>query len=546
MAFSPHGLTHRPTVTGRRGMVAAAHPLAAQAGLRILMEGGNAIDAAVATAAALNVVEPYMSGLAGVGYMHIYSADKQEHQILDYIGRSPSATRLEIFTALEPSQDRGPLFPFVPGACAGWLEALRRYGTMDVATVFAPAIEYAEEGFAFTVKNYEFTECLADTLRDYPTAAATYLFDGKPPRPGEVLVQLDLAHTLRAIAEGGADLFYQGEIAEKMVRFLQENGGLITHADLRTYQPQWLDPICGAYREYQIYGPPPPCHAALSLQILKIMEGFEVGALGHNRAATLHCFIEACKLALADGLTYLSHESPPLDALLSADYAAERRRAIQERAQWTAGPRFVGGKGGTRASTGDPYGWTKTECTTHFDVIDANGNAVAVTQSLGNLFGAAVVIPGTGLLMNNGMWWFDRDPESPNVYAPNKILHAPVLPALIFDKHGLRMLIGTPGGFGILQTTVQMIMNVIDHNLNIQAAIEAPRLTVTNPGVLIDAEARIDSSVLAELAQMGHEINLLEPWSMWVGGGQGILVDAETGSLMGGADPRRDGYAIGW
>lgn len=158
MAFSPHGLTHRPTVTGRRGMVASAHPLASQAGLRILMEGGNAIDAAIATAATLNVVEPYMSGLAGIGYMHIYHVDKQEHKILDFMGRSPGATSLEIFSPVDPAADRGPLFSFVPGACAGWLAALERYGTMDAATVFAPAIEYAEQGFAFTVKNHEFTD----------------------------------------------------------------------------------------------------------------------------------------------------------------------------------------------------------------------------------------------------------------------------------------------------------------------------------------------------------------------------------------------------
>ncbi len=228
MAFSPSGITHRPTVTGTRGMIASGHPLGSLAGLRILMQGGNAIDAAVATAAALNVVEPYMSGIGGVGYMHIYSARTKEHKILDYVGLTPKATDLGLYDSTD-KKDRGPLSPLVPGACGGWLEALRQYGTMDAATVFAPAIEYAEQGFALTVKNYEFFEKNRADLSLYPSSVEAYLPGGHSPRPGEILAQLDLGRTFRAVAEAGPEVFYRGEIADQIVGFMQDSGGLLTH-----------------------------------------------------------------------------------------------------------------------------------------------------------------------------------------------------------------------------------------------------------------------------------------------------------------------------
>ena len=258
MAFSSNGPYHRSTVTGRRGMIASAHPLASLAGLRILMQGGNAIDAAIATAAALNVTEPYMSGMGGDGYMQIYHAKSGDHKVLDYMGRSPLAAELALYA--DPNvQTRGPKSPLVPGACGGWFEALERYGTMDAATVFAPAIEYAEQGFAATVKNTEFTSSVRDALLPYPSSVEAYLINGAAPQPGQVIVQPDLANTFRSLAEGGADLFYTGEIAEKIVRYMAENGGLITAADLAAFRPDWQDPISTTYRGNRIYTPAPPC-----------------------------------------------------------------------------------------------------------------------------------------------------------------------------------------------------------------------------------------------------------------------------------------------
>ena len=544
MAFSTRGTVHRSTVTGRRGMIASAHPLASLAGLRILMQGGNAIDAAVATAAALNVVEPYMSGIGGVGYMHIYSARDKEHKILDYVGLTPQATDIALYSAAE--QDRGPLSPLVPGACGGWLEALRRYGSMDAAAVFAPAVEQAEQGFALTVKNHEFFAASAPDLRRFPSAAATYLIDGRAPEPGQVLVQADLARTFRQIAEAGAEFFYRGEFAESLAGYMEETGGLLTKEDLAGFQPVWLDPIHVDYRGHKVFTPPPPCQAVQYLETLNIMEGFDVRAMGHNSVDTLHRFIETTKLAMADRAEYAAIAAPPTAGLISREYAAVRRGLIGEKAQYTGGERYTAAKSEEELLAGNPYGWMKEECTTHFDAIDAEGNAVAITQSLGSGFGAAMVVPDSGVALNNFMRWFDLEPQSPNAIGPAKKNEMCVSPTQIWDKEGLRLLIGTPGSYGILQTTPQMIMNVVDHQMNIQAAIEAPRLKSGSPGYLVDVETRIPAEVLAGLERMGHRFNLLGDWSPSVGGGQGIAVDPETGSFMGGADPRRDGYALGW
>jgi gamma-glutamyltranspeptidase/glutathione hydrolase len=544
MAFSALGTSHRSTVTGRRGMIASAHPLASLAGLRILMEGGNAIDAAIATAAALNVVEPYMSGIGGVGYLHIYSAREKEHKIVDYVGLTPKAAELDLYKG-EADQDRGPLSPLVPGACGGWLAALERYGSMDPASVFAPAIEYAEQGYALTVINSTFYAGAAPDLLRFKVGGETYLLDGQAPKPGEVVVQKKLAETFRRVAAEGSDVFYKGEIAESITRYMAETGGLITMEDLANFAPAFVDPISVDYRGHQIFAPPLPCQAIQYLETLAIMEGFDVADMGHNTAETLHRFIETTKLAMADRIAYAAIDKPPTAGLLSPDFAAARRGLITDRAQFTAGERLIPGAPAGEIPPGDPREWMH-ECTTHFDAIDADGNAVACTQSLGSGFGSAMVVPGIGVALNNFMRWFDLEPSSPNAIGPAKKNEMCVSPAQVWDKGGLRLLIGTPGSYGILQTTPQMIMNILDHQMNVQAGIEAARVKTGAPGYEVSAETRIDTEVFAELERRGHRFSYLGDWSAGVGGGQGIMVDPDTGSFMGGADPRRDGYALGW
>lgn len=542
MVFPSRGTCHRPTVTGRRGMIASAHPLASVAGLRILMAGGNAVDAAVATAAALNVAEPFMSGLGGIGYMNISCASRNEHKILDYVGLTPRAAELSLYDHVDQANS-GPMSPIVPGACGGWLAALERYGTMDAATVFEPAIEYAEQGIGMTATGSRFFAAVASGLHE--TSAATYLVDGRAPRPGEVLVQADLAETYRMIAADGPDAFYRGPIADKIVSFLSEHAGLITTEDLTSFTPAWLDPVDVDYRGFRVCVPPPPCQAVQYLETLNIMEGFDVTEMGHNSAQTLHTFLEAAKLAIADRVEYAAIAEPPTAGLLSKAYAAQRRAQISDRAQ-PRSERYVSAGSEAEVRAGDPYAWMKTECTTHFDAIDDSGNAVSVTQSLGSSFGSGMVVPGTGLALNNFMRWFDMEPESPNAIGPAKKNEMCMSPVQVFDDAGLRFLIGTPGSYGIMQTTPQMIMNIIDHRMSIQAAIEAPRVRSMD-GLEVTAETRIDGDVLAELERRGHRL-LLEggDWTAGVGGGQGIYVDADTSTFVGGADPRRDGYALGW
>jgi gamma-glutamyltranspeptidase/glutathione hydrolase len=276
-----------------------------------------------------------------------------------------------------------------------------------------------------------------------------------------------------------------------------------------------------------------------------MLEAYDLGDLGHNTEETLHLFLESAKLAVADRTVYTGVSDPPVHGLLSKDYATARRELITDRARSAGGDTFCPSLGVDQVHPGDPRAWMQTECTTHFDTIDAEGNAVSVTQSLGAGFGSAVVVPGTGIALNNLGRWFDFVEGSPNVVGPAKKIEMPMSPVQIWESDRLRMLVGTPGSYGILQTTPQMIMNVLDHGMNMQAAIEAPRVKTAH-GVTADVETRIPAAVLAGLEARGHELNRLGDWSAGVGGGQGVWVDPDSGAFMGGADPRRDGYAIGW
>ena len=548
MAFPSHGITHRPTVTGTRGMVASAHPLASLAGARILLQGGNAFDAIVAVASTLNVVEPYMSGIAGNGYMLTYNAKEKAIRVLDYMGTSPYQATLDVYSTPE-TKEIGIRSGMVPGACGGWLALLEQYGSMNRADVFAPAIELAENGYAVTVKNAYFMEGAGP--RFSPTAAKVIMARGRTPRPGEILVQKDLAGTFRKVVEGGTEIFYHGEIAQEIAQFCRENQGLITEKDLADFRVEWLDPISVPYKEYEIYCPPPPCAGFQYLETLNILEGDSLGELGHNSAEYLHLLIEAVKLASADRAEYTCASNPPISGLLSKSYAASQRQRIGDHAAISGGERYTKDKLPGEVLAGNPGEWIN-ECTTHFDVVDSEGNAVAVTQSLGSGFGSGVILGETGMFLNNFINWFDLPdgsgqalPESPNVIAPHKKIEMCIAPCQIWRDGKLFALIGTPGSHGILHTTAQMILNLIEHGMNIQAAIEAPRIRLSQPGTHVGLEGRIPVDVREALAARGHDIDVLPDWTPAVGGGQGIAVNSDEGSFMGGADPRRDGYAIG-
>jgi gamma-glutamyltranspeptidase/glutathione hydrolase len=510
----------------------------------MLQHGGNAVDAAVAVAAALNVVEPYMSGAGGVGYMTIRVPGQSKPVILDYIGRAPAAATLDQFA--EPySKDDGIRSPLVPAALGGWLTALERYGTLNRATVFEPAIEYAENGFPVTINNHAFIEGNRPRLLQWPSSTAAYLHDSRTPMPGSILKQPDLARTFRAIVEGGAEAFYRGPIGAEIARFSQEHGGLLTTDDLAAYAPEWQEPISTTYRGYTVFCPPPPCSGLQYLITLNLLEDIDLAAMGQNSADSIHHLAEAMKLAVADRTTWAPAPNPPIDALLSKDYARQRRALIDpRRAAYSGGERYTSRKQPGEILPGS-FESVMRESTTHFATADAAGWAVSCTQTLGGGFGSGVVHGTTGLALNNFAHWFDDDPESPNVIAPNKRVEMCLAPSQTWRDGELFLTIGTPGSFGIMQTTPQMMLNVLDYEFSVQAAIEAPRFrTIT--GYELPIEGRVADDVIGELRRRGHAVEVLDPWTPFVGGGQGILVDPDSGTYMAGADPRRDGYALAY
>jgi gamma-glutamyltranspeptidase / glutathione hydrolase len=537
----PHRNAYRPAVMGRRGMVTSAHPLASAAGLEMLLAGGNAVDAAVAVAAALNVVEPFMSGIGGIGLMVVSSPRTRESHVLDFIGRVPRAADPQRASATD--LEGGPRACVTPGNLGGWLAALERFGSMDRPAVLGPAIRLAEDGAPLTWKNCEFFEQARPTLGRSADAQRIYLGNGGP-RPGRVLAQKELAATYRQVAEGGAEVFYRGPLGRAIGRAVEEAGGWLTAEDLSAFAPEWRAPLQVPFRDVEIVTVPPPFSAFQYVETLNILEGYDLGVWGHNSADYLHHLIEAIKLASADRLAYAYGPDVPVLGLVSKAYAAQQRARIDPaHAGVSEGERFNPDTLAAQILPGHPAKFAD-ECTTHFACADASGTFVTVTQTLGQPFGSGFAVPDTGIVLNNLLKWMDLHPDSPNRLRPGRKAGTMMSPTQLFRDGVFFMSIGTPGSYGILQTTPQMILNVLEFGMNIQEAIEAPRLRVYR-NRLVDAEARITPDALAELNRRGHQINVLGDWSWVVGGGQGIVRDPESGAFIGGADPRRDGYAIG-
>lgn len=532
----------RPLAFGRRGMVASANPLATLAGVRMLADGGNAVDAVVAAAAAIGVVEPYMSGLAGCGTL-LARAPGQPPRALVFLGRAPAGAAAQRFGESTPNAGHGA--PAVPGNLAGWTKLLSEYGTLPLERVLQPAIEYAEEGVPFTPFDaIEFTESAG---RLGAEALRVYCPGGRIPQPGSILRQPELAATLRAIGEAGAGYLYEGPLGERIVRIMQKNGGLITAADLRAY-PQslhWVDPIATTYRDVTVYAPPPPTSAVQVLETLRILAGFEVGRLEHLGPDHIGLLAEAVRLARLDTDRHVGdpdHVPLRVDQVLSADHLQTLRAEVGRRLEVVrAGGRLVPDAPSSHNAS-----------TTHLAAVDATGLAVNITHSLGSAFGSGVVVPGTGVCLNNALRWFSVRPGHPNLIAPGKRHEWPVAPVQLFRDGRFWGTLGTPGSYGILATTVQMLVNLIDFGLNLQDAIGAPRFRWADdvgdplPASRLRMEARLPAQTRDAMVARGYEVEPLGDWTMRVGGAQGILVDAASGWLAGAADPRRNGYAIGW
>lgn len=529
----------RPPVAGLHGAVASAHPLASQAGLDILRAGGNAADAVVATAAALGVVEPYMSGPGGVGFLLLHRANG-ETRVLNFSGNTPAAADASIMTPAD--QDMGARACMIPGNVAGWFELLRSEGTMSPSKVFAPAIRLADEGFPLHPFNVQLFELCKPRLN----SVAHAVFDSVPLRLGAVLRQPDLAATYRGLAESGPDFFYRGPLGRRIADYIQSQNGFLSERDLDGYRPDWESPISVKYRGLEVKTCPPNNEGFQILQTLKMLEAENLQLLGHNSPEYIHTITEAVKLAVADRIEWCADPKfhpVPVAELLADNYIAERRKLInRERASKSEGERWRGPRERDAVSPGRTDGLT-----THMAVVDEAGTVASITQSLGNGFGSGVMVPGTGVMLNNFVWWTEINPNVPRKLQlePGKRWTACMAPLQVYRDGKFWFSISTPGSWGILQTTLQMMLNIVEFGADPQLAIEAPRFRVWED-TRMQIETRIPLDVRTALEARGHKLELLGDYSHQVGGGQSVMVDPETNVRIAGADPRRDGYALAY
>ncbi len=534
----------RAEVVARRGMVASGHPLASAAGLQVLMAGGNAIDAAVAMAGVLGVVQPMMSGLGGDTFLLFWSAAERRVYALNGSGIAPSAASREWFIrhGYQSMPLRGMLAPSVPGAVDAMVTALRQWGSnrFSLAELLRPAIEYAEEGFPIAPRVAHWCAVAAPVIAEYPSTAKIYLPQGRPPRTGEVLANPDLAASLQTIASEGPEAFYRGRLAQEIVRYCRDHGGLLTEREFAAHQSEVYDPIHTTYRGLTVYTTAPPSQGVILLGLLNIIEEFQPDQLRWGTPEAVHLMVEAKKVVFADRLAYLGDPrfvDNPLAELLSKAHAARRRQAIDP----------------TRAQTSVPAGALPEAVgdTTSFCVGDAEGNLVSYITSLSASFGCGEVVEGTGILLNNRAGrGFTLQEGHPNCIAPGKRTMHTLMPFLACRDGKPVLAWGTPGGDGQPQWNLQVFTQIVDGGRSVQQAIEAPRW-MSFPGTdpaneAAPLELRLEDgfpdATIAALNSLGHRIR---PMGEMESGGGAQVIAVDDGVFIGGSDPRVDGCAIG-
>ena len=531
---SPFTCEKSPAV-GSLGVVAANNPLGSAAGLEMFTVGGNAFDASVAALFALNVVEPQMVGLFGAGWINLRLADGTP-VIIDNYATSPAAATPDIYTPVSETwpdymlaegrkNKIGYLAVGVPGALKGWVEVVHEYGRLDLETVLQPAIRYAERGFHPSSYLINSIRERAGDLSRSPAAADIFLRDGGPPTGEDRIVQPDLAQTLRTIASQGPNALYDGPLGQTIIDDVQANGGLLAMDDLRAYRTVRREPLTGSYRGYDLTVPSPPCLGGLHiLQILNILEGFDVGDLGFGTPDGIHLLAECFKIAFADRSRHVGDPAQmdiPVDWLISKSYGVERRGNIDL-------SRAIDYTAGLPPSAESPT-------TTHVTAADADGNVATLTQTINEGFGANVMVPGTGLLLNNNMALFDPHPGHPNSVGPNRRMVSSNAPTIISKDGQPYLALGTPGGVRIFPTVTQAIVNIIDHGMTLQEAVEAPR--VWTQGQNLEVESEVPESVQNALTERGHAVQTVRAVA---GGMNGIQYDDE-GLITGACCWRADG-----
>ena len=531
-------LVERPLITARHAIVASDEPLASMAGMRTLQEGGNAFDAAVATAVAVGVLDPRMSSIGGNGFATIYVGKTHEVRALNFYGSAPQRATASVYQGKDYSH--GFLSAPVPSCLKGYEALHKAYGKLPWAKVLQPAIELAEDGFVIRQGLIDDMKEYQKVLQEFPSTIKVLQPNGRWPMAGEIFRQPDLARTLKNIAKNGADAFYRGTLAAHIAEFYQANGGVLSAEDLAGYQAKWVTPISTNYRGYTFYTQPPSSSAIAVLEQLNMLEAYDLKALGHNSPEYLHLIGEVMRLAIADRNRYVGDPDfvkVPVEKLLSKSYAAERRKLIHLDSTIPV----------ATASDVDAQG---DKHTTHLSVVDGDDNMVALTQTLGDLFGSGVITADTGVLFSDEMRHLHLDPNDPSRLEPGKRSRSNQSPLIVLKDGKPFMTIGTPGSNGIWQRIVQVIVNIVDFGMDVQTAITAPRMiyggraeTGTEFKPVFKVEDRIPLATLNALRAKGYEVISVKDDDGRV---NGIVIDPATGFRLGGADPREMDYALGW
>ena len=530
-----HFNSRRSPVFARNGMVATSQPMAAMAGLRMLLEGGNAVDAAVAAAATLNVVEPESTGMGGDLFALLWNAKEKSVSALNAsgyasAGASIDEVRRQGHAYIPP---HSPYAVTVPGTVSGWHTLVTERGRMPFATVLGPAIEYAEQGYAMSPVIGEAIAQSTPKLLRHPSGKEM-LRNGGPARAGEIVQLPELARSLRAVAEGGAEAFYRGPLAEKVSSYVQGLGGWLTTDDFAGYSAEWVEPLRTDYRGVDCWECPPNGQGLNALMALNLAEGFDLASMGFQSADTSHYLIESMRLAFADGLHFITDPKKvdvPIQRMLSKEHAEERRGLIsRERAM--------------ERIAYDPH--LRDADTVYVTCVDGEGNACSLINSLFHSFGTGLVAPGTGVALQNRGISFSLDPEHPNCLAPGKRPFHTIIPGMATRDGELWLCYGVMGGLQQAQGHLQVMSNMVDFGLDPQSALDARRFNVNLDGST-SLEQEFPSDVIGELRSRGHLITSDSGApGMLFGGGQVIERDADSGVLTAGSDPRKDGGAVGW
>ncbi|HIK30034.1 MAG TPA: gamma-glutamyltransferase [Oscillatoriales cyanobacterium M59_W2019_021] len=535
------------------GMVVSAHPLASEAGVEMLQAGGNAVDAAVATTLAISVVEPFSAGIGGGGFLLLYPADTGEMKALDFRERAPAAATRQMYldeagNPISRASLDGHRAAGVPGTVAGLAAVHRQYGTLPWRQVVAPAIRLAEEGFPVSQRFVEAVDRRQEMLLGNPAAREAFTRDGEAYRVGDRLIQPDLAETLERIA-ADPQSFYTGEIAGAIADDMAANGGLVTREDLAAYEPIWREPICGDFRRWNVCSMPPPSSGGVHLlQILNLMGDTDLAALGWHHPDALHLLIESMKIAYADRAEYLGDPDfveVPVRQLVSGEYARQRRSEItMDRARNSEEVKPMDAETLERLR--------ESPDTSHLTVVDGDRNAVSLTFTVNGGFGAGVVAEGTGILLNNEMDDFAIAPGVPNLFglvggeanaiAPRKTPLSSMTPTIVTENGELRLALGSPGGSTIITTVLQILLNVLVYDMDVAAAVSAPRIHQQwLPETVAMESWGLDALTVEELRRRGHD---LVTWGTW--GNASAIEVMPDGTLEGAADRRGDGEAVGF